>query len=113
MKIYHNSRCKKSRAGLQYLEEKKLDFELVQYLKDDAFTVESLKALLKKLGKKPLDMIRTQEKEYKDKYKGKEMTDDEWIKVMTENPKFIHRPIIESGDKAVWGDPPGNIDELL
>ena len=44
MKIYHNSRCKKSRAGLQYLEEKKLDFKIVQYLKDEALTEELLKA---------------------------------------------------------------------
>ncbi len=113
MKIYHNSRCKKSRAGLQYLEEKKLDFTIVQYLKDEAFTEGSLKALLKKLGKKPFEMIRTQEKEYKENYKGKEFTDDQWIKIMAENPKFIHRPIIEIDNKAVWGDPPGNIDEIL
>ena len=26
--IYHNPRCKKSRAGLQYLEDKGADFEI-------------------------------------------------------------------------------------
>ncbi|MCF8386721.1 MAG: hypothetical protein K9G58_03675 [Bacteroidales bacterium] len=31
--IYHNPRCKKSRAGLQYLEDKGVDFEIRQYLK--------------------------------------------------------------------------------
>ena len=113
MKIYHNSRCKKSRAGLQYLEEKKIDFTVVQYLKDEPFTFESLKRLLKKLDKRPLEMIRTQEKEYKENYKGKDISDDDLIKIMTENPKFIHRPIIEIDDKAVWGDPPTNIDEIL
>jgi len=95
------------------LEEKKIDFTVVQYLKDEPFTVESLKNLLKKIGKKPIEMIRTQEKEYRENYKGKDLSDDEWIKVMTENPKFIHRPIIETDNKAVWGDPPSNIDELL
>ncbi len=113
MKIYHNPRCKKSRAGLQYLEEKKLDFTVVLYLKDEAFTEESLKALLKKSGKNPFEMIRTQEKEYKENYKGRELSDNEWIKIMAENPKFIHRPIIETDDNAVWGDPPTNIDKIL
>jgi len=113
MKIYHNPRCKKSRAGLQYLEEKKADFTIILYLKDNPFTESSLKNLLKKMNKKPLEMIRTQEKEYKTNFKGKDYSDNEWIKIMTENPKFIQRPIIETDDNAVWGDPPANIDSVL
>ena len=113
MKIYHNPRCKKSRAGLQFLEEKNIEHTKVLYLNDEPFTEKSLKAVLQKLGKKPQEMIRTQEKEYKTNYKGKEFTDNEWIKIMAENPKFIHRPIIETDDKAVWGDPPSNIDAIL
>lgn len=32
MKIYHNPRCAKSRTGLQYLENKTSNFEIVKYL---------------------------------------------------------------------------------
>ena len=113
MKIYHNPRCSKSRAGLQYLQEKNIDFEVVLYLKDEAYTEKSLKEVLKKLGKKPFEMIRTHEKEYISNYKGKDFTDDEWIKIMVENPRFINRPIVELGEKAVWANPPSNIDELF
>ena len=113
MKIYHNPRCKKSRAGLAYLEEKTTDFEKIHYLKDEPFSEESLKKLLDKMGKKPQDMIRTQEKVYKEKYKGKELSDDEWIKAIADNPKLIQRPIVETEDKAVWADPPENMDELF
>lgn len=113
IKIYHNSRCKKSRAGLQHLQEKNIDFEIVQYLKDQRFTTETLKKVLKKMNVKPTEMIRTQEKEYKVNYKGKTFSDDEWIEIMVNNPKFINRPIVETEDKAVWGDPPANIDNLF
>ena len=113
MKIYHNPRCKKSRAGLTFLEEKKQEFEKILYLKDQPFTIDSLAEVLKKMEKKPQEMIRTQEKLYKQKYKGKELSEKEWIKVMVENPRFINRPIIETDNKAVWGDPPENIKELL
>lgn len=113
MKIYHNPRCKKSRAGLAYLEEKTSDFEKIYYLKDEPFSEESLKNLLEKMGKKPQDMIRTQEKVYKEKYKGKELSDDDRIKAMVENPKLIKRPIVETDDKAVWADPPERINDLL
>ncbi len=113
IKIYHNPRCKKSRAGLQYLQEKNIDFTIVQYLKDEPFTFESLKNILKKMNVKPEEMIRKQEKEYKANYKGKTFSNDELIKIMVENPKFINRPIIETDDKAVWGDPPSTVDNIL
>ncbi len=107
--IYHNPRCKKSRAGLQYLQSKTDDIEVVQYLKTP-ITEAVLKDLLMKLNKKPHDMIRTQEAVYKQQFKGKNFNDDEWVKIMVENPKLIKRPIVVSGNKAVWGDPPEEID---
>lgn len=113
MKIYHNPRCKKSRAGLAYLEEKTSDFQKVLYLKDEPFTEESLKKLLTKMGKNPQEMIRTQEKIYKESYKGKSLTDREWIQAMVDHPKLIQRPIVETANKAVWADPPENIEELF
>ena len=112
MKIYHNTRCKKSRAGLQYLQEKTSDFEIVEYLKNE-LSVTELTDIFKKLNKKPEEMIRKQEKVFKENYKGKSFSDTEWIKIIAENPKLLNRPIIVKGEKAVWGDPPENIDQLF
>jgi arsenate reductase len=112
IKIYHNPRCKKSRAGLEYLKQKGIDFEIVEYLKNP-LTEDELKELLMKLNKKPQEMIRTQEAVYKQNFKGKNFTDDEWIKIMIENPKLIKRPIVVKDNKAVWGDPAENIEELF
>lgn len=111
--IYHNPRCKKSRAGLEYLSGKTSEFETRQYLKDDAFTVESLKEVLHILGKSPMEMIRKQEDVFKKEIKGKEFSDEELIRKMVENPKLIHRPIIIKDTKAVWGDPAEEIDKLF
>jgi arsenate reductase len=113
MKIYHFARCSKSRAGLKYLQEKGIEPEIIQYLKDQPFTEESLKKVLMKLNKKPTDIIRTQEKDYKQNFKGKNFTEDEWVKILVENPRLIQRPIVESRYKAVIGNPPQNIDEIL
>lgn len=111
--IYHNSRCKKSRAGLQFLSDKTSDFEIKEYLKEDAFTIESLKETLNLLGKKPLEMIRKQEDVFKKEIKGKEFSDEQLIELMVKNPKLIQRPIIIKDDKAVWGDPAENIETLF
>ncbi len=112
LKIYHNSRCKKSRAGLAYLQEKTSDFEIREYLKE-SFTPEELIDALKKMNKKPFDIIRKQEEVYRKQYKGKEFPDDQWIKILIENPKLIERPIVVSNNKAVLAQPPENIDILL
>jgi len=110
--IYHNPRCKKSRAGLQYLQSKTDDIKIVEYLKNP-LTAEELKKLLMQLNKRPQEMIRTQETVYKQNFKGKNFTDEEWIKIMIENPKLIKRPIVVKGNKAVWGDPAEEIDALF
>lgn len=112
-KIYHNTRCKKSRDGLQYLEEKGINPEIIAYLKDEPFTEKSLADVIQKLGIKPQELIRTQEATYKQNYKGKELSDQEWIKILVENPKLIRRPIIVKENKAVVGDIVEHIDALL
>ena len=111
--IYHNSRCKKSRAGLEYLSQKSQNFEIKEYLKDAPFTEEGLKKTLQLLGKTPLEMIRKQEEAFKKEIKGKNFSDEELIAKMVSNPKLIQRPIIIKDGKAVWGDPAQNIDELF
>jgi arsenate reductase (glutaredoxin) len=111
MKIYHNPRCSKSRKGLQYMEEKGYNFEVVKYLEQGISETE-LADVIAKSGKTPFDFVRQHEKDYKEQYKGKILSDKEWIKVLVENPKLLHRPIIVNGDKAVLGNPAENIDTI-
>jgi len=111
-KVYHNPRCRKSRAGLQYLQNKGVDIEIVEYLKNP-ITVSELENLLVKLNKNPQDIIRKQEEIYKKQLKGKIFTKDEWIRIMVENPKLIQRPLVVKRYKAVVGDPVENIDDLM
>ncbi|MCK5137220.1 MAG: arsenate reductase family protein [Bacteroidales bacterium] len=109
--IYHNPRCKKSRAGLHYITEKNLDHQVREYLKDP-LSEEELTTLVMKLNVKPVDLVRTQEEYYRKELKGLNLNDEEWIKVMVETPKLIHRPIVEGKYKAVIGNPVENIDNL-
>ena len=112
LKIYHNPRCKKSRAGLQYLKDKGLEPEIVEYLKNP-LTKDDLKNLLMKLNKSAFEMIRTQEAIYKQQFKGKNFNEDEWITIIIENPKLLKRPIVEIEHAAVWGNPAEEIEKVL
>lgn len=110
--IYHNSRCKKSRAGLAHLQSHGITPLIRDYLKQE-FTAAEFKDLLMKLSMKPGELVRTQEDDYKKKYAGKRFSDHEWTIILLDNPKLIRRPIIVRGFKAVIGDPVENIDRLL
>jgi arsenate reductase (glutaredoxin) len=112
LKIYHNPRCRKSREGLQYLEKKGVEFEVVDYTRNK-FTADSLSNLLMLLNCRVMDIIRTQEEEYRLELKGKHFTDEEWIKILIENPKLIARPIIAGKYKAVLAIPPERMDILF
>lgn len=112
MKIYHNPRCTKSRETLALLNEANVTVEIVEYLKEIP-TTEELKEILSKLQLAPIDLVRKGEAIYKESYKGKELTDDEWIQAMIENPKLIERPIVVKGDKAIIGRPPESVKTLL
>jgi len=109
--VYHNPRCKKSRAGLQHVIDSNLEHRVREYLKEP-LNEEELGKLVMKLNMKPFELIRTQEAYYRKQLKGLNLNDDEWIKVMVENPKLLKRPIVEGKYRAVIGDPVENINSL-
>lgn len=112
MKIYHNPRCKKSRETLKIIEETGEQPEIIKYM-DNPPTDEELNKILSKLDMEPQDLLRKGEKIYKEKFKDKDFSREEWVRIMTENPKLIERPVVIEGNKAVIGRPPENVKELL
>ena len=110
--IYHNPKCRVSRAGLEYLKAKGVEFKVVEYLRDP-FTREQLKELLMKLNLNPHDLIRTQEDIYKTRFRGKMFTNEEWISILLEYPKLMRRPVVARGYKAVVAIPADEMDRLF
>ena len=60
----------------------------------------------------PDEVLRAQSKQMIN-HRGKEFSDDEWIKILVENPRLLRRPIVVNGNKAVLANPPENIEEIL
>ena len=111
--IYHNPRCSKSRQTLQLLEARGVKPKIVEYLKEPPSSAE-LKAILKKLGMKPRDLLRQGEARYAELgLKERALSDDALIELMVENPILIERPIVVSGNKAAIGRPPETVREIL
>ncbi|MTH15586.1 arsenate reductase (glutaredoxin) [Flavobacterium sp. LC2016-01] len=102
IQIYHNPRCGKSRSCLAFIDQSKKEYEIIPYLTDTPSFTE-LKELLTKLNLKPIQLVRIKENIWTENYKGKDLSDDEIIQAMTENPILIERPIVIKDGKAIIG----------
>ena len=112
-KIYHNTRCSKSRATLAILEQNDVNFEVVNYL-DTPPNEQELKAILKDLGISARDLMRRGESKYKELgLSDKSLSEDYLIKAMLESPILIERPIVRTDKGVASGRPPENINSIL
>jgi arsenate reductase len=111
--VYEKPTCTKCREMDRFLRESGVDFSKINYYLDP-LGEEKLRELVKKMGIKPRDLLRTSEPVYRELGLGKkELTDDEIIALMVKHPDLMQRPIVERGDRAVLGRPTENVKALL
>jgi arsenate reductase len=93
IKVFHNSRCYKSRFASDFLTKKKITFETIEYLKIPLIT-KLIIELIRKLGIPAKQLVLTSDVNYSTQNKGKVLSEAEWIKAMMEFPKLIERLIV-------------------
>jgi len=113
IKILHNPRCSKSRATLQLLQEHGYEPEIVLYLETPP-DARQLDRILKALGRKPRELMRKNEAEYRDLGLADEsLSREQLVAAMVAHPRLIERPIVISGSKAAVGRPPESVLDIL
>jgi arsenate reductase len=113
VRIYHNSRCSKSRGTLELLQARGIEPEVVNYL-DTPPSAEELQALLRLLGMAPRQLLRTGEAEYQELgLADPAMSDEAIVRAMVAHPKLIERPIVVANGKAAIGRPPEAVLAIL
>jgi arsenate reductase len=111
--VYHNPRCSKSRAAMEYLEEHGIEADVVKYM-DSPPDANDIKELLSMLGMSPRELMRKHEKVFKDAgLDDPTFTDDELIEAMAQCPSLIERPIVVNNGKAVLARPPETVQDIL
>ena len=113
VRIYHNSRCSKSRGTLELLQARGIEPEVVNYL-DTPPSAEELRTLLRLLGMTPRQLLRTGEAEYKELgLTDPAVGDEDIVQAMVEHPRLIERPIVVADGKAALGRPPEAVLAIL
>lgn len=112
--VYHNPKCSKSRAVLAILEEKNIDIEVFEYLKDPIDEQELL-CIVEKMGYDWNVIIRQKEERFKEL--GLSVCDNrkpkDWIKILKDNPSLLERPIVVYNENVTVCRPTDNIFSVI
>ena len=111
--IFHNPACGTSRNTLAALREQGYEPEVVEYLKV-GWTRAELEALLKAMGGKPRDIMRTKgglaaELGLENSAAG----DDDILQAMVQNPALVERPIVRTPKGVKLCRPSEKVFQLL
>lgn len=113
VRIFYNPKCSKCRLTMDILNDKGVNTAVVEYLKTPPDATE-LTEILELLGIEPRELMRKHEAPYKDNnLDDPELTREQLIQAMVDNPILIERPVVIKDNKAVIGRPPEKILEIL
>ncbi len=111
--IYHNPACGNSRGALQRLRDRKVEFDLVEYLKDPPNKA-TLESILATLDGPPADMVRKDKRFQELKLKTEDYTTKaQVVSILLKHPELMQRPIVVRGKRAVIARPPEKLDSLF
>ena len=111
--IYQKPTCTTCRQVYAALKESGVDFDSVNYY-TDPISKTKLRELLKKMGMKPRELLRTKEEVYRKLRLGeRELSDEEIVDAMVANPDLIQRPIVEKGSRAILARPAERLKEIV
>ena len=112
-RLYHNTRCSKSRGALELLQERGIEPEVIYYLEQPPSPAE-LRELLRMLGIPARELLRKAEAEYTELgLDDAALSEEALLAAMSQHPRLIERPVFVHQGKAVIGRPPERVLELL
>jgi len=113
LRVYIKPTCTTCRNVLKILNEKGADFEAINYY-EKPFSKKGLGELIKRLNITPRDLLRRNEKVYKELgLSNKNLSDSEIIDLMIKHPDLIQRPIVERKGKVILARPAEEIKRVL
>ncbi len=113
VRIFHNPRCSKCRLTMEILNDKGIEASVVEYLNSPPNSSE-LNEVLDLLGIEPRELMRKHETPYKENnLDNPDLSHEQLVQAMIDNPILIERPIIINGKKATIGRPPEKVLDIL
>ena len=111
--IYVKPTCTTCRKVLKILRETEADFDSVNYF-EEPLNKKTLTQLIKSLGLPPRELLRKNEKIYKElELSKKNLSDAEIIDLMIKHPDLIQRPIVVKDSEVILARPAEEIQKMI
>ena len=113
MLVYFNPVCSKARGAVEILRDKGVDFEVIEYLKDQPSRAD-LKRILDAIPDPPSALVR-KDKRFQELGldEANYQTREQVIDVLLEHPELMERPVVFAGERALICRPSEKVLELL
>ncbi|MCK0161672.1 arsenate reductase family protein [Allomuricauda sp. F6463D] len=114
IKLFYNAETNKGMQTLGYLKSTKHKILSVDYSKTK-ITATQWTELANRLRKPIKELINTDHPDFKKQYSGQPDLEDEndWLKILENNPKVVTQPILVNGDRAIQIDTPSEVMAFL
>ena len=111
--IYHNPSCGKSRGALEILRERKIDCEVIEYLKQPPAR-DDLERILGLLAGPPAELVRKDKRFAELGLAAADYTTrDDVVALLLSHPELMERPVVIRGQRAVIARPSERVLEIL
>lgn len=90
-----------------------MEYESVNYF-EHPLSAKEWKKLLQRAGLAPQEVLRTKEPAYRELVAGKNLNDEELLRIIAAHPQLLQRPLVtrNDNDKAVLARPVENLKKL-
>ena len=100
--LYVHPTCTSCRNAQAWLDERHVAYERRDYFRN-RFTRDELAGILASAGLTPRDVLSKRARAYKELVGDRDLTDDQLLDLMIEEPTLLRRPLVISGHEAVIG----------
>ncbi len=76
------------------------------------FTGTQLEEIAERLATNIAGLVNKDHPDFSSKYDNSDFSDDDWIKILQKNPKFIKEPIAIRGHQAILVETPSDLSRL-
>jgi Spx/MgsR family transcriptional regulator len=102
IELYVHPTCTSCRNAQAWLDERGVPYERRDYFRD-RFTKDELSAVLASAGLTPRDVLSKRARAYKELVGDRDLTDDQLLDLMIQEPTLLRRPLVISGEVTVIG----------
>jgi arsenate reductase (glutaredoxin) len=113
MTVYFNPVCSKARGAVEILQDKGIEIEVIEYLKNHPSRAD-LERILDAIPDPPSALVR-KDKRFKELGLDENdyQTREQVVDVLLEHPELMERPVVFAGERALICRPSERVLELL